>query len=70
MIGWIRAVHPYMMAAEPVPGSRKARNPAFAIETGGALDPYKLYWIEEPVAAGDIDGGAAVAGALATPIAG
>ncbi|MBO0739650.1 MAG: mandelate racemase/muconate lactonizing enzyme family protein [Alphaproteobacteria bacterium] len=47
-----------------------AWSPAFAIEMGRALEPYKLYWIEEPVATDDIDGSAAVAGALATPIAG
>ena len=37
---------------------------------GRALEPYKLYWIEEPVATDDIDGSARVADALATPIAG
>jgi L-alanine-DL-glutamate epimerase-like enolase superfamily enzyme len=37
---------------------------------GHALEPYGLYWIEEPVATDDIDGSAAVAAALATPIAG
>jgi L-alanine-DL-glutamate epimerase-like enolase superfamily enzyme len=47
-----------------------AWSPAFAIEMGRALEPYKLYWIEEPVATDDIDGSAAVASALATPIAG
>jgi L-alanine-DL-glutamate epimerase-like enolase superfamily enzyme len=47
-----------------------AWSPSFAIEMGRALEPYKLYWIEEPVATDDIDGSAAVAGALATPIAG
>ena len=41
-----------------------------AIEMGRALEPYKLYWIEEPVATDDIDGSAEVARALATPIAG
>lgn len=41
-----------------------------AIEMGRALEPYNLYWIEEPVATDDIDGSARVAGALATPIAG
>jgi L-alanine-DL-glutamate epimerase-like enolase superfamily enzyme len=45
-------------------------SPAFAIEMGRALEPYKLYWIEEPVATDDIDGSARVADALATPIAG
>src|SRR5271170_2188410 len=47
-----------------------AWSPAFAIEMGRALEPYKLYWIEEPVATDDIDGSARVAAALATPIAG
>ena len=41
-----------------------------AIEMGRALEPYGLYWIEEPVATDDIDGSAAVAQALATAIAG
>src|ERR1700738_5170614 len=44
--------------------------PAFAIEMGRAMEPHKLYWIEEPVATDDIDGSAMVADALATPIAG
>jgi L-alanine-DL-glutamate epimerase-like enolase superfamily enzyme len=47
-----------------------AWSPAMAIEMGRALEPYKLYWIEEPVATDDLDGSAAVAAALATPIAG
>jgi L-alanine-DL-glutamate epimerase-like enolase superfamily enzyme len=47
-----------------------AWSPAFAIEMGRALEPYKLYWIEEPVATDDIDGSARVSAALATPIAG
>src|SRR5271168_5321642 len=47
-----------------------AWSPAFAIEMGRALEPFKLYWIEEPVATDDIDGSARVADALATPIAG
>lgn len=47
-----------------------AWSPAFAIEMGRALEPYKLYWIEEPVVTDDIDGSARVADALATPIAG
>src|SRR5271154_1556892 len=47
-----------------------AWSPAMAIEMGRALEPYKLYWIEEPVATDDIDGSARVADALATPIAG
>jgi L-alanine-DL-glutamate epimerase-like enolase superfamily enzyme len=47
-----------------------AWSPAMAIEMGRALEPSKLYWIEEPVATDDIDGSARVAAALATPIAG
>jgi D-galactarolactone cycloisomerase len=47
-----------------------AWSPAMAIEMGRAMEPYKLYWIEEPVATDDIEGSAAVAAALATPIAG
>src|SRR5436190_2600931 len=47
-----------------------AWSPAMAIEMGRALEPYNLYWIEEPVATDDIDGSARVADALATPIAG
>jgi L-alanine-DL-glutamate epimerase-like enolase superfamily enzyme len=47
-----------------------AWSPALAIEMGRELEPYKLYWIEEPVATDDIDGSARVAAALATPIAG
>jgi len=47
-----------------------AWSPDFAISMGRALEPYNLYWIEEPVATDDIDGSARVADALATPIAG
>jgi len=47
-----------------------AWSPAMAIEMGRAMEPYNLYWIEEPVATDDIDGSAAVAAALAAPIAG
>ena len=47
-----------------------AWSPAMAIEMGRAIEPYNLYWIEEPVATDDIDGSAQVAAALATPIAG
>jgi L-alanine-DL-glutamate epimerase-like enolase superfamily enzyme len=47
-----------------------AWSPAFAIEMGRAMEPYNLYWIEEPVATDDIEGSAKVADALATPIAG
>ena len=45
-------------------------SPAVAIAMGKALEPFDLYWIEEPVATDDIEGSAAVAAALATPIAG
>jgi L-alanine-DL-glutamate epimerase-like enolase superfamily enzyme len=47
-----------------------AWSPAFAIEMGRAMEPYNLYWIEEPVSTDDIEGSARVADALATPIAG
>ena len=47
-----------------------AWSPAFAIEMGRAMEPYNLYWIEEPVTTDDIEGSARVADALATPIAG
>ena len=47
-----------------------AWSPAFAIEMGHALEPHKLYWIEEPVATDDIAGSAMVADALAAPVAG
>ena len=47
-----------------------AWSPSFAIEMGRALEPHKLYWIEEPVATDDIAGSAMVADALETPIAG
>ena len=43
---------------------------SFAIEMGRKFEPYKLDWIEEPVATDDIDGSARVAEALVTPIAG
>jgi D-arabinonate dehydratase len=47
-----------------------AWSPAFAIEMGRAMEPYNLYWIEEPVATDDIEGSVEVARALHTPIAG
>src|ERR1700692_2531309 len=47
-----------------------AWSPAIAIEMGRAMEPYKLYWIEERVATDDVEGSAEVAAALATPIAG
>ena len=37
---------------------------------GQAMEPYDLYWIEEPVATDDISGSAEVARALGTAIAG
>jgi L-alanine-DL-glutamate epimerase-like enolase superfamily enzyme len=45
-------------------------SPATAIKMGRALEPYNLFWLEEPVATDDIDGSAAVADALSTSIAG
>ena len=47
-----------------------AWSPSFAIEMGRAMEPYNLYWIEEPVETDDIEGSAEVARALQTPIAG
>jgi L-alanine-DL-glutamate epimerase-like enolase superfamily enzyme len=47
-----------------------AWSPAFAIEMGREMAPYRLFWIEEPVATDDIDGSARVADALDTAIAG
>jgi L-alanine-DL-glutamate epimerase-like enolase superfamily enzyme len=47
-----------------------AWSPAMAIQMGRAMEPYDIYWIEEPVATDDIDGSAEVARALATPVAG
>src|SRR6266540_71647 len=47
-----------------------AWSPALAIQMGQALEPYHLYWIEEPVATDDIRGSAEVARALGTAIAG
>jgi len=47
-----------------------AWSPALAIQMGKALEPYALYWIEEPVATDDIRGSAEVARALGTAIAG
>lgn len=40
-----------------------------ALEAGRALEPYGLAWLEEPVAADDVEGLALVAQALATPVA-
>jgi D-galactarolactone cycloisomerase len=45
-------------------------SPALAIQMGRAMEPYQLYWIEEPVATDDIKGSAEVARALGTAIAG
>jgi L-alanine-DL-glutamate epimerase-like enolase superfamily enzyme len=47
-----------------------AWSPALAIQMGKAMEPYDLYWIEEPVATDDIRGSAKVAQALGTAIAG
>jgi L-alanine-DL-glutamate epimerase-like enolase superfamily enzyme len=47
-----------------------AWSPALAIQMGRAMEPYNLYWIEEPVATDDIRGSAEVARALGTAIAG
>lgn len=43
--------------------------PKEAIRLGRALQPFNLIWIEEPVAAYDLDGHARVTAALDTPIA-
>jgi L-alanine-DL-glutamate epimerase-like enolase superfamily enzyme len=45
-------------------------SPAIAIKMGKALEPYDLFWLEEPVATDDVDGSAEVARALTTSIAG
>ena len=45
-------------------------SPATAISMGKALEPYNLFWLEEPVATDDIEGSAAVAAALTASIAG
>lgn len=47
-----------------------AWSPALAIQMGKAMEPYNLYWIEEPVATDDIRGSAEVARVLGTAIAG
>ena len=47
-----------------------AWSPALAIQMGKAMEPYQLYWIEEPVATDDVRGSAEVARALGTAIAG
>ncbi len=47
-----------------------AWSPALAIQMGKAMEPYDIYWIEEPVATDDIRGSAEVARALGTAIAG
>jgi len=46
----------------------QALSVAEAITRGAELEPEGLHWIEEPVAADDLGGCAAVAGALATPV--
>ena len=45
-------------------------SPALAIQRGRDMEPFDLYWIEEPVSTDDIRGSAEVARALTTPIAG
>jgi L-alanine-DL-glutamate epimerase-like enolase superfamily enzyme len=45
-------------------------SPATAIKMGKALEPFDLFWLEEPVATDDVDGSAEVARALTTSIAG
>jgi L-rhamnonate dehydratase len=45
------------------------RTPKEAIAMVRRLEPYRPYWIEEPLAPDDYDGYAALAGAVATPIA-
>lgn len=47
----------------------QALTPKAAIRLGRMLEPYDLAWIEEPVAAYDLDGHARVRDALDTPIA-
>ncbi|MGH7264378.1 MAG: mandelate racemase/muconate lactonizing enzyme family protein [Candidatus Rokuibacteriota bacterium] len=47
-----------------------AWSPALAIEMGRAMEPYRPYWLEEPVATDDRRGSAEVARALATSVAG
>jgi L-alanine-DL-glutamate epimerase-like enolase superfamily enzyme len=42
--------------------------PPRAIQVGRALEPYELFWIEDPTLMHDVDGQAAVARALDTPI--
>ena len=44
-------------------------NVAEAIRLGRALEPYKLAWLEEPIAGHDIAGAARVAAEIDTPIA-
>lgn len=47
-----------------------AWSPALAMQMGKAMEPYHLYWIEEPVATDNIRGSAEVARTLTTAIAG
>jgi L-alanine-DL-glutamate epimerase-like enolase superfamily enzyme len=47
-----------------------AWSPALAMQMGKAMEPYHLYWIEEPVATDNIRGSAEVARVLTTAIAG
>jgi L-alanine-DL-glutamate epimerase-like enolase superfamily enzyme len=43
-------------------------SPSRAIQAGRALEPLELFWIEDPCAMHDVEGQAAVAAALDTPI--
>ncbi|HLC30529.1 MAG TPA: mandelate racemase/muconate lactonizing enzyme family protein [Dehalococcoidia bacterium] len=45
-------------------------SPALAIQMGKGMEPFDIYWLEEPVATDDVRGSAEVARALTTPIAG
>jgi L-alanine-DL-glutamate epimerase-like enolase superfamily enzyme len=47
-----------------------AWSPALAIQMGQAMEPYHLFWIEEPVATDDMRGSAEVARVLGTAISG
>jgi len=47
-----------------------AWSPALAMRMGKAMEPYNLYWIEQPVGTDNIRGSAEVARALETAVAG
>ncbi|MBI2917101.1 MAG: mandelate racemase/muconate lactonizing enzyme family protein [Chloroflexi bacterium] len=49
--------------------ANQAWSPSQAVITGRKLEPLDIYWLEDPVAAEDIDGCARVAAALDIPIA-